>query len=261
MLELSRATGVAAVALLAVVGYGGLIYLNSTNQDGSGGTPSPVPSPAVTFPAARPMPKPEGPLEAGRYVAHPLPAPHADLTVTFTVPDEWRALVGANVLVPTGQPTASGPGGMAIQFIDVTTINEDACRWSGTADDVSVGPEVDDLVEALRAEETIYAVSDPVDVTMGGFSGKRVDILNPKIFFSGQGPEAPGCDEDVIRLWDTTAHGAYAFYAQGPANRWQVNILDVDGTRLVVVVQDFAETLPADRAEMDAIVDSLVIEP
>ena len=50
-------------------------------------------------------------------------------------------------------------------------------------------------------------------------------------------------------------------YAQGPANRWQTNILDVDGTRLVIVVQDFPGTSAADRAVLDAIVDSMVIEP
>jgi hypothetical protein len=48
---------------------------------------------------------------------------------------------------------------------------------------------------------------------------------------------------------------------QGPANRWQTNILDADGARLVIVAQDFPETSADDRAEMDAIVDSLVIDP
>jgi hypothetical protein len=48
---------------------------------------------------------------------------------------------------------------------------------------------------------------------------------------------------------------------QGPANRWQANILDVDGTRFVVVAQDYPETSASDRAELDAILDSLVIEP
>jgi hypothetical protein len=36
--------------------------------------------------------------------------------------------------------------------------------------------------------------------------------------------------------------------------------LNVDGTRLVIT-GDFPGTSPADRAEMDAIVDSIVIEP
>jgi hypothetical protein len=70
-----------------------------------------------------------------------------------------------------------------------------------------------------------------------------------------QDARAPGCDEAVFRLWNDGG-----VYAQGPANRWQTNILDVDGKRFVVVVQDFPGTLPEDRAELDAILDSFVID-
>jgi len=52
-----------------------------------------------------------------------------------------------------------------------------------------------------------------------------------------------------------------SFNAQGPDNRWQVHILDVHGIRLVVAATDFPGTTAADRAELDAIVDSIVIEP
>ena len=73
--------------------------------------------------------------------------------------------------------------------------------------------------------------------------------------------EAPDCDEGVLRLWTVKPDGSDWIYLQGPANRWQANILDVDGTRLVVVVQDFPGTSPEDRAELDAIVESFVITP
>jgi hypothetical protein len=66
---------------------------------------------------------------------------------------------------------------------------------------------------------------------------------------------ATGCDESQYRIWDS------GIYAQGPENRWQTNILDVDGTRLVVVVMDYPQTPPESRAELDAVFDSLVIEP
>ena len=75
---------------------------------------------------------------------------------------------------------------MAIQLIDVMTLNGDLCRWSGADDDVSVGPAVDDLVEAFLAQ-TAYEVSDPVEVTIGGYRGKRVDIVAPTEPFAGRG--------------------------------------------------------------------------
>ena len=115
---------------------------------------------------------------------------------------------------------------------------------------------MDDLVQALR-EQTAYEASDPVDVAIGGYAGQRVDIVAPtEVFAEVNGSTtAVGCDDGVWRFWDGE------IYAQGPANRWQTNILDVDGTRLVIVVQDFPGTNAADRAELDAIVDSMVIEP
>ena len=230
-----------------------IVGLNLVGGPGVGGVSGqPSPSPTAT-PTATPRPNSGGDLEPGSYVARPFPAPDDGLTVTYTVPDGWsREGPG---LVPAGDPGTGPPGGIAFQFIDLTTINGDPCDWSGTADDVSVGPGVVDLVEALR-EQTAYEVSEPIDVTIGGHSGKRVDIVMPTEAFAGQDEQAPGCDDEVFRLW--TESGVYA---QGPANRWQTNILDVDGRRLVIVVQDFPGTSPEDRAELDAIVDSFVINP
>ena len=50
-------------------------------------------------------------------------------------------------------------------------------------------------------------------------------------------------------------------YAQGPGNRWHLWILDVDGLRVVILAQDFATTPAQDQAEMQAIVDSIEIQP
>ena len=83
---------------------------------------------------------------------------------------------------------------------------------------------MDDLVAALAAQ-TKYEVSDPVDVSIGGYSGKRVDVVYPAELFKEKGSgEAPGCDEGVTRLF-----GDGGIYGQGPDERWQTNILDVDG--------------------------------
>lgn len=261
--------GAAAVVVVAVLVLG--MYVN---RPGVGSQPAPTPSPkpspteaisrtsepteAPSPPATtRPYPD-EGVLAPGTYVFPPLPAPNDSLTVTFTVAEGWEAFQTA--LVPSGEPDTGPPGGMAILFEGVTSLNGDPCNWSGTDDDVRVGPAVDDLVEALGAQ-TAYEISDPVDVTIGGYGGKRVDIVIPTEPFAGPDSIAPECDQDTFQLWNTAAHGELGIYAQGPADRWRTNILDVDGTRLVIVTRYFAGTTPADRAEMDAIIDSIVIEP
>ena len=127
--------------------------------------------------------------------------------------------------------------GVAFQFIGVTSLNSDLCHWDGPEGEVNVGTTVDDLVAALVAQ-TQYEVSDPIDVSIGGYSGKRVDVVYPaELFKDESGSEAPGCDEGVTRLWSTS--GTARSTSTGRAGeRWQTNILDVDGTRLVIVVQD-----------------------
>ena len=50
-------------------------------------------------------------------------------------------------------------------------------------------------------------------------------------------------------------------YANGPANRWRVWLLDVDGETAVVVLLDYAGTPAVDRAAAQAAIDSVRITP
>ena len=213
--------------------------------------PTATPSPTAT-PVAEATPAPipaDGTMQPGTYVTHPLPAPDDALALTFAVPAGWHGF-GDTTIFP-----ANGTG-VALQFIGVTTLNSDLCQWDGPEGEVNVGTTVGDLVAALVAQKG-YEVSDPIDVSIGGYSGKRVDVVYPAELFKDQGSsEAPTCDGGVTRLFSDGG-----IYGQGPDERWQTNILDVDGTRFVIIVQDFPGTSAAARAEGDAIVDSMVIEP
>jgi hypothetical protein len=218
-------------------------------------TPSPTPEPPTATPTPSATPAGvEGDLQPGTYTASlPVGPP---LSLTFTVPGGWTAYADPpgviRGLMPIGEPGTGAPGGIALQFRDVTTLKGDPCHWSGHDHDIPVGPTVKDLVKALQ-DQTAYEASDPVAVTIAGFAGQRVDIVSPIKPFNAEN-DTPGCDEGRWRFWDGE------IYAQGPANRWQTNILDVDGTRLVIVVQDFPGTTAADRAVLDAIVHSMVIK-
>ena len=100
---------------------------------------------------------------------------------------------------------------------------------------------------AAFAEQTTYEASAPVDVSLGGFAGKRIQLRLPT--------DVASCDLGEFYPW------VGSIYAQGPDNIWDVWILDVDGDRVVVLATYFPGTSADDRAEQQAIVDSIVIEP
>ena len=160
---------------------------------------------------------------------------------------------------PRGE--SNGPNGVAVAFLRAQTINSDPCHWdkdgSGNAPqegDIEVGPTVDDLAEAL-AGSSVYESTTPVAATLGGYSGKRLELQLV--------PDPSGCDS-----YDGAGNQYFVFggreggqYAQGGANTWQVTIVDVDGTRLIGVLLSYAETSGEDLSAAQGILDSLVITP
>jgi hypothetical protein len=88
-------------------------------------------------------------------------------------------------------------------------------------------------------------VTDPVDVTLAGYAGKYLDLQVPA--------DISMCP--VYRPWDP------GIFAQGASHQWHLWILDVDGLRFVVQSTDYPGTSAKDRRELQAIVDSIRIEP
>jgi hypothetical protein len=247
------AIAAAAVLVVAVVGY------NLLPGSGGLGGPGPSPSPTATaLPTATPKPTgpvalPAGLVPAGTYVAHPFVAPNDSIGFRFALPGGWqgggpsgRAPVG--VLPTTGQ---EGPNGMSMGFLTVTSLAGDPCKWK-EAIDIEVGPTVDDLVTALAANPG-YETTEPVDVTLGGFSGQRIDVQVPADL------DLATCDDGQFWVWEVG--DGQTIYAQGPEGRFHLWILDVQGRRVIVMTHDFRGTSPDDLAELQAIVDSISIEP
>jgi hypothetical protein len=128
----------------------------------------------------------------------------------------------------------------------------DPCKYIET--DVPVGPTVADFVDAV-ANHPILDTTTPVDVTLGGFSGKYFDLQMPAdISMCDVEPGNPSSGP-IFRPWEP------GIYAQGPGHRWHLWVLDVDGVRVVVQSMDYAGTPEQRRAELQAMVDSIRIEP
>ena len=196
-------------------------------------------------------------LTGGRYLFRPL----GDMTIVATGPNRW---VGYPSWAMDGpEPLrADAPDGIGISLFSANGVYSDPCHWDllGTGDagqpgEVVVGPSVDDLVAALRAN-TFYTSSVATPVTIDGYAGQELELQLPDDPFTT-------CDKD-----DPDDPGGHAFvfsgpglYAQGPANRWHLFILDVEGTRLIAVVLSYEGTPQADLDLAQNVIETLDINP
>lgn len=121
MPALSRATGIAAVALVAVVGAGGILYLNSSGTGSSGGQQTPTPSP-TRAPTAGPTAAPTLPPEidtsswkpfTSTVYGFPLGYP-ADWRVEQQATRQWRSTDGLDFASPVFDTFTSPEGDVAV---------------------------------------------------------------------------------------------------------------------------------------------------
>ena len=198
----------------------------------------------------------DGPLAAGTYrigqwdtacserqPGCSLSLAHDAVRVTLTVPDGWGGLIGSIAVDQDGNETPNAAGLLVGRG---AWLLSDPCTKAEHAvpPDVAVGPSVDDFADAI-AEHPLLDATDPVDVELAGYSGKYLDLQVPA--------DISMCE--VYRPWDP------GIYAQDPGQQWHVWILDVDGLRFVIQSTDYPGTSAKHRSELEAIVDSIQIEP
>jgi basic membrane lipoprotein Med (substrate-binding protein (PBP1-ABC) superfamily)/class 3 adenylate cyclase len=188
------------------------------------------------------------PIEPGRHVVS-LPAATGSIDFAFDVPAGWQG--GSFVVSPLTGDQWDPPTGMALLFNRPIYLETDPCHWLGSSNDIAVGPSVDDLVDALVAHGG-YTASTPTAATLSGYQGTRLDIHMP----DAQTLDFSTCDESSYRIWGSDGGDIDAL---GPATTWHLWILDVGGDRVDVMVEDFPGTSAADRAMMQAVVDSIQI--
>lgn len=231
----------------------------STMQGASSTTEaSAAPTTTASHPSsttASPMTLRDGSLSAGIYAATPFaeepticvpsqtgcidPVGADSIRFTFSMPDGWASIMGT-ILLGQNAP----PGGAGLAFNLGGWLYNDPCRHDEASADVPVGLTADDFATAL-ADNPLLEVTTPVDVTLGGYSGKYLDLQVPS--------DISECD--AYQAWE------YWLRAQGPGHRWHLWILDVDGVRVVVESMDYEGTSAEVQAELEAIVDSIQIEP
>lgn len=228
----------AAVVAVAVIGISLFRDMNVGGPELTGPTPSPSPEPAALT---------DGPLAAGTYATTPLPSPNDAIQFTFTVPEGWTADLRGPAVFPSSGDGTSGPAGAAMSLLRVVGLFADPCQGNAGQPDIPVGPTVDDLVTAL-ADQGAYESTVATDVVVDGYAGKQLELLMPSDI------DFATCESGQFWVWDS------APFAQGPGNRWNLRILDVEGTRVVILAEDFAATPARIQTELQAIVDSVQID-
>ena len=222
------------MVVAALLGYN---YFVAPNVGGPGLT-DPTPTPPAT-----PPPTLSGDaLEPGTY------------TLTSegeTAPDVIPFPSGSTITVPAGWSQAGGFRVLSEDAMvmfwpwegDLATVYLDPCQWEDGQVEPPVGPTVDDLANAL-AGQAQRGDPVPADVSIGGYSGKMVELTVPDDI------DFADCDGGEFRSWEGRYH-------QGPGQVDEIYILDVDGQRMVLDSWYMPTISEADNAERQAIIESI----
>jgi hypothetical protein len=256
-----------AVAAVAVIALGaiGLAMLRSPST-GPGTQTSPSPSPSSTpasSPSAPPSPSAEvNPSAASGPVTLPSLDPNGEAvallpgtyalpesfpgSITFDVPAGWNACPENPVEQGVCGPSQDTfdlhyPG---VSFSVVENVVADPCG-SEELLDPPVGPSVDDLVSAISNLQGFQATT-PVPITVDGYEGKQFEIT---------AGDDVNCD---YWMWATAGRTN----SGGPGERNVLQVIDIDGQRILIAAAYFPDANSADeRAAIDGILGSVHIAP
>lgn len=259
-----------ALLVVAVVGATSAFVVRSAF---SADTAAPLPPAASTNPEATDVPSPTAtaedimsipgfaPLQPGTYYLDADNDPSTSLRVVYEVAaDGWLQWIGA-----TKEVDDSANGHIGVTITTVTNLVSHGCRDHSPLDP-PVGASVDDLATALADLAPFQVTSPPTDVTMAGYRGKHLELTVPDLPISDgrsfDERQYTQCIDGELHSYIGTNLGGTAFFGYtGPGYTEEFWILDVDGTRLMITAGS-SPTAPAkDMAEMDAILDSIRIEP
>ncbi len=199
------------------------------------------------------------PLKTGTYYIDPDDDPSTPLRVEYDIAvDGWAQWIGAVKFV---EKPVNGHVGVSITT--VTNVARHGCRDHSPLDP-PVGPTVDDLAAALADLAPFRVTSPPTDVTMFGYRGKHLELTVPELRVerTPAGLEFPACEDNNLTSWFSPWDPTGGFFGHwGPGYTEEFWILDVEGTRLVIVAHITPDVAAEHIAKMRAIIDSIRIDP
>ena len=228
----------AAAAVVVVIGVAGIGYAVGTNSLDDEAPADAPPIAVTTIAPTTVAPTTVAPTtETGVFVGS-----EGDVPWTVTMPAGWE---NSGWGVVTGSPL------FGFVTAQVGNIYADPCQWESVP---PFGPTVDDLVAAW-ANVPGFDATATTDVTVDGYAGKQIEFTVPNFNEDQCKDGRYGIWQEAIAIGD----GGPNYWAQGPNQHNQVWILDVDGTRLVILASYFPDTSPQDRAVLDQMLASIEI--
>lgn len=257
------------VVALAFVGGGALLF--SGGPGGAVETPTPQPTPVPTAtpsPTPTPVPTPSGPtallglsgqLTPGAYqIDQPYP-----WRIVFEMPAGWAAVpVSADAL---GVVVHSHDTGWGVVFALVGTVSVDPCRPEAGMLDASVSQSADALVNAFTSWPGFTTTTQ--ETTIAGYPATRIELTRAY--------DPASCPNAL--LFQTPFYGEIRPAWGSVSHLFQLTVIDVNGTPLVLRTTDYPETSEAMDAlglyphnaaiwasaetQMQAILDSIQITP
>jgi hypothetical protein len=236
--------------LAAVIAAGGGYGVAQLDDDDAGSVsqiahqPTPQPLPDTPLPDT-PVP---AALAPGTYVV----SGHGGEVVapyTITVPAGWKAQHGVDVGKNGDQPGAIGIEPFVLDQIRLT---DDTCHGEETLGTPQTS--IAGLVAGLRAQGSGVRVGDPVADTVGGLAATRIDLDYPgtQALANCRLSTTDGVEPGTLQIWS----GYFVLFATESAS---VYVLDVGDREQVFVTRTRDDASPADRAELQSILDSIRI--
>jgi hypothetical protein len=192
-----------------------------------------------------------------------IPAGPTPVRLTIALPDGWQKATDAMYVKPGG----AGLAGMSIGAWSLRHVNTFPCRWAAQA--FADGPLMRTAAGQAEALSSWWGqdpgtmpywnskiaplASKPQPTTIQGHPAWYLDVLIPSTL------DLSECDGGQLILWDT-ANGDVR-YSQGPGEVNRLWVVDVGGEVMVIDAAIFLETPAADVAELQKVIDSVVIEP
>jgi hypothetical protein len=225
----------AAIVIVAIVSIG-LLEPRGLNFGTQAETPTPAPT-------AEPRVLIEGAEGPGTFSTTP-GGDNVDANpplITFDMPTGWSAVRPFFI----GAENESGSG--TLFFLQPSGLYSEPCLENSGAPDVSVGSTADELAAALAAHTSLDATVSG-DVVIDGHDAIRMELRTPS------GLDYTTCENGQFWVWDAP------LYSEGP-NRWNLWIIDLDGTTVVLLSDVSDSTTPELQDQIEQIVQSIRIGP